>query len=220
MNTQDQRQVPQPVHPLEINPAALLSDKEQVVVTTVTPPQSPTASRKEPHTRRRVLVCWDNSSDCNSMVEWAIANVLTDSDHVVLATVMDVQESTYMHVNFGQEASVGRQGYGRRLSVEEREEAVELLKPVVDRLNSKGVTAQIHVLKGDAREKLLQLSRDIRADIVIVGSRGLGTFKRLLGSVSDYLVRNCTCPVIVTKVKQLTPSPAQGRRKSLLETLF
>ena len=38
------------------------------------------------------------------------------------------------------------------------------------------------------------------ANMVVVGSRGLGAVRRtLLGSVSDYLVHHCHCPVLVVK---------------------
>jgi nucleotide-binding universal stress UspA family protein len=43
----------------------------------------------------------------------------------------------------------------------------------------------------------------MQADILVIGSRGLGTFKRaFLGSTSDYCVHHCQCPVIVVKQQQ------------------
>lgn len=40
----------------------------------------------------------------------------------------------------------------------------------------------------------------MQAEILVIGSRGLGTFKRaFLGSTSDYCVHHCQCPVIVVK---------------------
>ena len=52
------------------------------------------------------------------------------------------------------------------------------------------------LLNGQPAEELLQRSAD--ADLVVVGSRGLGGFKRLmLGSVSDQVVHHATCPVLV-----------------------
>jgi nucleotide-binding universal stress UspA family protein len=46
---------------------------------------------------------------------------------------------------------------------------------------------------------LCELAEEIGAGAIVIGSRGRGGFKRaLLGSVSDYVVRNAPCPVVVT----------------------
>lgn len=48
----------------------------------------------------------------------------------------------------------------------------------------------------------MKLSEVEGVDILIIGSRGLGMVKRaILGSFSDYCVRNCVCPVMVYKAK-------------------
>lgn len=39
----------------------------------------------------------------------------------------------------------------------------------------------------------------VGTDAIVIGTRGRGGIKRaLLGSVSDYVVRNAPCPVVVT----------------------
>ena len=49
---------------------------------------------------------------------------------------------------------------------------------------------------GNASAALLEAAED--ADLVVVGSRGLGGFKGLvLGSVSHHVAHHATCPVIV-----------------------
>jgi len=51
---------------------------------------------------------------------------------------------------------------------------------------------------GQPAEELLGVGAD--ADLIVVGSRGLGGFKRLMmGSVSDQVVRHATCPVLVVR---------------------
>jgi nucleotide-binding universal stress UspA family protein len=56
------------------------------------------------------------------------------------------------------------------------------------------------VMRGDAGAALCDLARERAASAIVMGSRGRGGIKRaLLGSVSDYVVRNAPCPVIITR---------------------
>jgi len=71
-------------------------------------------------------------------------------------------------------------------------------------LNSLGVppTARVEtfVVDGDPGPALCRFAADANATAVIVGSRGRGGIRRaLMGSVSDYVVRNAPCSVIVTR---------------------
>jgi nucleotide-binding universal stress UspA family protein len=60
--------------------------------------------------------------------------------------------------------------------------------------------AEVLVLRGDPAPALCDLARTRGARAIVMGSRGRGGIKRaLLGSVSDYVVRNAPCPVIITR---------------------
>ncbi len=60
--------------------------------------------------------------------------------------------------------------------------------------------ARSRVLEGDPRPALLEAADEWRADLVVLGARGLGSFAGLLlGSVSLGVTRNASCPVLVTK---------------------
>jgi hypothetical protein len=58
----------------------------------------------------------------------------------------------------------------------------------------------------------------MQVDLVVLGSRGMGSFKRSLmnfvglGSVSDYCVHNLPCPVLVIKAEaeKLPAAAASG----------
>ena len=60
-------------------------------------------------------------------------------------------------------------------------------------------SAETLVLEGSPGRALCDYAASARADVIVIGTRGRGGIKRaLLGSVSDYIVRNAPCPVVVT----------------------
>eukprot|EP00047_Mylnosiga_fluctuans_P015184 m.44051 g.44051 ORF g.44051 m.44051 type:complete len:163 (-) comp5810_c0_seq2:222-710(-) len=62
---------------------------------------------------------------------------------------------------------------------------------------------QGHLVAGDAREAIIAAADKAKAEVVVVGSRGLSPVARaLLGSVSSYLVMHCPQPVVVIKPPQ------------------
>jgi len=49
-------------------------------------------------------------------------------------------------------------------------------------------------------EEIVVLAEELGADLVVLGSRGLGGMRRtLIGSVSDSVVRHAHCPVLVVR---------------------
>lgn len=72
------------------------------------------------------------------------------------------------------------------------------LAEAVARVRSAGVEAHPHDLSGDAVDGLLDVAEEVDADLVVVGSRGVGTAKRLLlGSVSAKLAHHSQRNVLI-----------------------
>jgi nucleotide-binding universal stress UspA family protein len=82
-------------------------------------------------------------------------------------------------------------------------QAQELLEAEVERMKSTGVDVGVtHLRKGRADEEVIVLAEELGADLVVMGSRGLGGMRRaLMGSVSDSVVRHAHCPVLVVREK-------------------
>ena len=54
-----------------------------------------------------------------------------------------------------------------------------------------------------AGEGILKVAAEENVDVIVLGSRGLGAFRRaLVGSVSDFVVRNSTIPCLVVPGKK------------------
>jgi nucleotide-binding universal stress UspA family protein len=59
-------------------------------------------------------------------------------------------------------------------------------------------TVEWRLVRGDARDAILQLAAAEHVDLLVVGSRGRGgAAQLLLGSVASYVVRHASCPVMV-----------------------
>jgi nucleotide-binding universal stress UspA family protein len=66
-----------------------------------------------------------------------------------------------------------------------------------------------HVAVGLARREILQLASDLDADLVVVGAshRKSPTGRWLLGSVSQSVVNDAPCAVLVARPKEWLPAP-------------
>lgn len=74
----------------------------------------------------------------------------------------------------------------------------------LDRADVRGtVHFFVHARIGKAAEEILLLAREVGADLIIVGSKGMTGLERLvLGSTSEHVVREAGCTVEVARPKQ------------------
>lgn len=71
---------------------------------------------------------------------------------------------------------------------------------VVERARSRGLDCTFLLWTGVPGPGIVAAAESEAADVVIVGTRGLDRAGRfLLGSVSDYVVYHCQCPVLVAR---------------------
>lgn len=83
-----------------------------------------------------------------------------------------------------------------------RETARELLEREARKVAEAGAVAEAHLRLGRPAEQIVDLSEELGAGVVVVGSRGLSTLRRaLMGSVSDSVVRHAHCPVFVIRAE-------------------
>jgi nucleotide-binding universal stress UspA family protein len=84
---------------------------------------------------------------------------------------------------------------------EAEQQARRLLSRVSERIGASGSTVEeSHLTVGKPDKEILRLAGQLDANLVVVGSRGLGAVGRvLLGSVSDSVVRHAWCSVLVVR---------------------
>ncbi|GAU40498.1 hypothetical protein TSUD_189790 [Trifolium subterraneum] len=75
-----------------------------------------------------------------------------------------------------------------------------LLEYFVNRCNEIGVPCAAWIKEGDPKEVILNEVKRIRPDLLVVGSRGLGPFQKVLvGTVSEFCWKHAECPVMTIK---------------------
>lgn len=92
-------------------------------------------------------------------------------------------------------------GSNREVLEQIKGEARKFLGEEIERMEAGGSkVAGAHVAVGDPVREILKAGEELDADLVVIGSRGLGAVGRaLLGSVSDSVVRHAPCPVLVVR---------------------
>lgn len=136
----------------------------------------------------RVIVGVDGSPQCAEALQWACRRAETCGDHVRAVCAWSLGAS-----GADWEPLPGEM-------TEEQRAAERLLRDVVEpvRLDHPAVELDAVALPGPAAQVLVDLSAD--ADLLVVGSRGLGGLAGLLlGSVSTHCVHHAHCPVTVVR---------------------
>lgn len=94
----------------------------------------------------------------------------------------------------------GRSPYFSEIEDERKKAGETVIGQAIRDLEDSGVTIHIEPAEGHPAEAIINIARVRRCDLIVMGSRGLGTFQELLlGSVSDKVVRRAPCPVLVVR---------------------
>ncbi len=147
------------------------------------------------HGFQHILLASDSSQGANKAARIAVSL----AQHFVMpVNVLNVIEAPThpakpLHKNTASLADPERDARASRL--------LDMVTQVVSCIaQDVGVDCRFHQETGHVAETILRFADQHDTDLIVMGSRGLGTFKSLLlGSVSDRVANHANCPVLVVR---------------------
>lgn len=138
----------------------------------------------------RIVVAFDNSELSKKAVDVAKELISTNPEaelHII--SVLETYASSYVEAHYGD------------ILMKAREQTRAELQKLLDEQLS-GVTnkAKSVLLEGNPAKKITEYAQEVNADLIVMGSRGLGSIQGIvLGSVSSKVMQLSGCPVLVIK---------------------
>jgi universal stress protein A len=87
-----------------------------------------------------------------------------------------------------------------------RESARVALEQLEKSISGTGICCEVHLSALPAAAAILEIAKEIPADMIVMGTEGLTGMKHvLLGSVAERIVRLAPCPVLTVKATQGNP---------------
>ena len=148
----------------------------------------------------RVLLAIDPSSGSQQVVDEAAARPWPTGTMICLLTVVDM----------------GRGKLLPAVNEDAKRAAKALVATATEKLDRPGLEVFSDVQLGSPKKAILDVAQEWKADLVMVGSRGLGNLSRfLLGSVAQAVLRSASCSVEIVR-PALHESPASSRGMKIL----
>ncbi|TPX65387.1 hypothetical protein SpCBS45565_g05219 [Spizellomyces sp. 'palustris'] len=170
--------------------------------------------------RRKIVIALDSSGHSKHALSWALDNLLdVDMDHIILLSVGIFHDrlGDIMAAALGPVYDADRM---ESISKQAEQYASKILDEATNVINEHAeylgqnakISHEIYALKGgDPRDVIVDFCHERAADVLVLGSRGLGAFRRtILGSVSEYCVRHAPCPVVVVREGMLGANSAHA----------
>jgi len=153
---------------------------------------------------KNIVVPFDNSESARNALKRAVEFAVADKDvQVQVISIMAIDTQTYMSYlsPFGGEAAyvdpeqiqeMGEKSIkGKKEELEDH--VAELIAPARDQV-------KVELIPGvTPADEIVAFTQDVQADSIIMGSRGLGAVRGMLGSVSYAVIRNAEVPVLIVK---------------------
>jgi nucleotide-binding universal stress UspA family protein len=151
----------------------------------------------------RILVAIDGSTSSVHTIDCAISIAMKNNSQLVILYVIDVYKYPYLPSSIILAPTFGSEKY-----LEERNEAKEQMNKIKEKYKQKTKNnidfkeLKTEIVEGakSAATTIIEYAESENIDLIIIGSRGRTSFKKLLlGSVSSNIIKNAHCAVLVIR---------------------
>ena len=151
----------------------------------------------------RILVAIDGSTSSIHATDYAISIALKNSSQLFVLYVIDAYEYSRLSSSIVLAPTFGSEKY-----LEEKNEAEKLMNKIKERFrlkvkdNTKFKEPKTEIVEGvkSVATTIMEYAESENIDLIIIGSRGRTSFKKLLlGSISSNVMKNAHCAVLVMR---------------------
>jgi len=143
---------------------------------------------------KKVLLAYDGSENAKRALDMAMDMASRYKAKLVIIEVVDIHSISYVLSPHGPSFDVAR------VIGDLRAKASGDVKQCIKIAEENSLESDGDVLEGDPASEILRYSVEIKADLIITGSRGLSLWKRLLmGSVSHRIVSESKVATLVVR---------------------
>ncbi len=153
----------------------------------------------------RILVPHDSSPLADCVLPEVLTLVSAFNSKIILIQVVDslfqINAKLAPTTNFSTGDIVGN--LAEEVAQTEHSTAKENLTTLKKRLHDFGVTnVKIQITEGNAGDEIVKAAKTEKCDLIIMSTHGRSGLKRvLLGSVTDQVIHQANCPVLVVRPK-------------------
>lgn len=145
---------------------------------------------------RTVVIGMDGSKQAIEAFKWFCKSMKRDTDKVVMVYTVEITDAMtpkqWLHVPSSEKEI--------KTTIDKNMEKIkEKLAGFAKLMESEHATGTVRSAQSESPgEGIVNTAIELDADMIIMGSRGMGTIRRtILGSVSDYVVHHANVPVVV-----------------------
>ena len=151
----------------------------------------------------RILVAIDGSTTSIHATDYAISIALKNGSQLFVLYVIDAYEYSRLSSSIVLAPTFGSEKY-----LEEKNEAEKLMNKIKERFrlkmknNTKFKEPKTEIVEGikSVATTIMEYAESENIDLIIIGSRGRTSFKKLLlGSISSNVMKNAHCAVLVIR---------------------